>query len=91
MQILANVKISEAVEPLLIEAHRRLTTFAKKRDGKKLETAWVGLGFATTYKPAVAAGLMRPLSRYARRCLGWYLFTPTGLKVYRAWLKQRSV
>jgi hypothetical protein len=72
-----------AVERLMEEARRRYESFAM-RDGKKLDSAWLGLGPPSQYRPAVEAGLMRPLHDKATpRVLNWWLLTPEGVAKYR--------
>jgi hypothetical protein len=71
-----------AVQSALSEAERRWRNFAKP-EGKTLESAWLGLGYPREYRPAVEAGLMRPLSAERPRCLQWYLLTPAGVRALR--------
>lgn len=72
-----------AVERLMEEARRRYESFAL-RDRKTLESAWLGLGPPSEYRPAVEAGLMRPLHGKATpRVLNWWLLTPEGIEAYR--------
>lgn len=70
-----------AIDDLMDEARRRYENFGV-RDGKTLEQAWIGLGFASEYKSAVEAGLMRRLHNNTPRVLGWYQLTEAGVAEY---------
>jgi hypothetical protein len=72
-----------AVQSALIEAERRWRNF-QRPNGEALERAWIGLGYPRDYRPAVKAGLMRPLSEERPRCLQWYLLTPAGVRALRS-------
>lgn len=67
---------------LLVEAVRR----HYMRPEEPLETRWVGLGYLTTYRAGVAAGLFAPVHRETPRVLGWYRLTPNGAELVRRML-----
>lgn len=76
-------KMTAPIGRAMEEARRRFESFAM-RDGKSLESAWLGLGFPSEYRAAVQAGLMRPLHGQERpRVLTWYLLTESGVALYR--------
>lgn len=85
MKTVEGVKLTKRNISLLLEARRRYVNFAI-RDNKSIADAWLGLGMASTYAPAVKSGIMESVGVYAPRCLGWFKLTPLGVKVFAAWL-----
>ena len=78
-------KLTSRQESLLREALSRYIQFYS---GWELTKAWTGLGYRSTYKPVLKAGLMEwcatggPKSRYT----GWLRLTESGAKIVQTWL-----
>lgn len=89
-----NVKLKRDEYLLLVEALRRFECFAHRQDDKPwepeaMQEAWTGLGYATEYRPAVSAGLMRPIHEMpAPRTMGWWGLTEKGARIVLRWHRQ---
>lgn len=71
---------------LLIEARDRFLQFS--HSGECLTDAWTGLGYASTYKPALDVELMEWVhGEPPFRCVGWLRLTETGAEIVADWLK----
>ena len=80
-------KLYSAQYCLMVEALRRWVAFHRDRELEALESAWLGLGTYSYYKPALDAGLMTcataPNPRYY---LTWWKLTPKGAAIMKAWI-----
>jgi hypothetical protein len=76
--------MSQSSYNLMIEALRRYCMF---HAGEPLDQAWIGLGTASEYKPALESGLMRwAHGKPSVRCLGWLTLTPKGQNIMLKWM-----
>jgi hypothetical protein len=75
------MKMSIKVERLMNEAIRRYCLF---HAGEPLRNAWIGLGTATEYKPAIDEGLMifHDGVKPYKRCMGWLILTDKGTTLF---------
>jgi hypothetical protein len=66
---------------LMREAIRRYYMF---HGGEPLTMAWIGLGTAAFYRPAIDAGLMtfHDGRTPPKRCMGWFVLTDKGQSVF---------
>ena len=81
------MKLSNRQHALLVEALRRHTRFNLKVDGlgMPLTEAWTGLGSATTYQPAVDAGLMVCATELNPGHTTWWKLTVKGALIVAFW------
>jgi hypothetical protein len=79
-----SLRLPLPITRLFTEAHRRRGMGGDIGSKKPIDTAWIGLGNPSTYKPGVEAGYFRPFSEVHPRVLGWYLFTEKGIETYKA-------
>ncbi len=78
---------------LITEALRRwrLRSDGDHTGGQALTTAWTGLGSATTYKPAVDAGLMECATSPNPGYMTWWRLTEAGAKAVQALIDAEGV
>jgi len=74
---------------LLEEALRRYVMF---HNGEPLTEAWTGLGYKTTYRPAVEAGLMEWIhgEEPPDRAPQWLRLTGAGAEIVQRWLDEEE-
>lgn len=85
---MSKTKLKHKQRALLLEAMRRYIHFYS---GWELTKAWTGLGYYTTYKPVLSAGLMTWVHDKPRpRHTGWLRLTEAGAAIVQAWLDEEA-
>ena len=84
--MIASKALTRKQHTLLVEALRRHTRFNLHDLREPLDRARTGLGSATTYAPAVKAGLMECATTLNPRYSTWWRLTPKGAAIVQGWL-----